>query len=118
MATESLRVVLPAACCGRHPLSLLPNLFDPPRRALVPVAHRVGGPGRTLVGVARSAWIWNLVPVRHRGSDEPEGVRVNKGARRAFGFDHRHVAGDALAARTAIFVMRVLFERGGAWAVG
>src|SRR5579859_2419464 len=43
-------------------------LFDPPRRALVPVARRVGGPRSILIGMARSARVRNLVLVRHHGS--------------------------------------------------
>ena len=75
------------------------------------MAHRVGGPRSTLIGMARSARIRNLVLVRHNGSDELESMRVNQGSGRAFSFDCRHVAGDTLAARTAILVMRMLFDR-------
>ena len=92
-------------------------LFDPPRRALVPVAHRVGGPRSTLIGMARSARVRNLILLRHHGSNELESMRVNQGAGRAFGFDCRHVAGDALAARTAILVVRMLFDRGRPWTI-
>ena len=92
-------------------------LFDPPRRALVPMSHRVSGPRSTLIGMARSARIRNLVLVRHHGGDELESMRVNKGAGRAFRFDCRHVAGDTLAARTSILVVRVLFDSGCPWTI-
>lgn len=62
-------------------------LLDPPGRSLVPVPHRVSGPGGILIGMARSAGVRNLVPVRHYGSYELESMRVNKGAGRAFGFN-------------------------------
>jgi len=61
--------------------------------------------------MTRSARVRNLVLVRHHRSDELEGMRVNEGVRRTLGLDCRHVAGDALAARAAILVVRVLFDR-------
>ena len=81
------------------------------------MAHRVGGPRGIFIGVTRSTRIRNLVLVRHPGSDEPERMRVNKGAGRSFSFDCRHVTRDALATRSAILVVRVLFDRGCAGAV-
>ena len=76
------------------------------------MAHRLGGPGSTLIRMARSAGVGNLILVGHHGSDKPESMCVNKSTWRAFGFDCRHMAGDALAAGTAILVVRVLFDRG------
>ena len=81
------------------------------------MAHRVSGPRSTRIGMARSARVRNLVLLRHHGSDELESMCVNKGAGRAFGFDCRHMAGDALAARAAILVVRMLFDRGCPWTI-
>ena len=60
--------------------------------------------------MAGSAGIRNLVFSRHHRGDEVKSMRVNKGAGRAFRFDRRHMAGDALAARTTILVMRMLLD--------
>ena len=90
--------------------------FHSPRRIFGPVTHRFGGPGAGLIGMASGAGIWNFVFVGHGGIDEGEAVsadfRVGDG-----GFDLRHVAGDALAARGILLVMCVLFESSCARAV-
>ena len=67
--------------------------------------------------MARGAWIGDFVFVRHSWRDESERMGVNIRARDTFRFDLRHVAGDALTSRTAIFVVRMPFERGHARAV-
>ena len=61
--------------------------------------------------MARRAWIRNLVLVRHRRSDELEGMGTDERAWHAFGLDLRHVTSHALASGTAILVMRVLLQR-------
>ena len=81
------------------------------------MADRISCPRRALIGMTRSAGVRNLVLVRHHRSDELEGMRVNEGARRTLGLDCRHMAGDALAAWTAILVVRVLFDRGCPWTI-
>jgi len=82
------------------------------------VAHRIGGPRSILIGMARRARIGNLVLIRHHGGDELESMRVNKGVGRAFSFDCWHVAGDALAARATILVVRMLLDSGCARTIG
>ena len=77
-----------------------------------------GGPGGVFVGMARRAWVRNLVLTRHGGADETEGMRMHEGARNSFRLDVRHVARDTLASRAAFPVVRVLFEGGGARAIG
>ena len=66
--------------------------------------------------MAARAGIGDFVFVGHRGSYEIESVGTHKRAGNG-DFDFGHVAGDALAAGGAGFVMRVRFERGGAGAV-
>ena len=61
--------------------------------------------------MTRCAWIGNLVLVGHRWCDEPESVGVNKSLRWAFRLNRWHVARDALTARAAILVVRVLLDR-------
>ena len=63
--------------------------------------------------MARSAGVRNLVLVRHRGGYKLERVRMNEGVWRSFCFDGGHVTGYALAPSTTLFVMRMLFNRGG-----
>ena len=67
--------------------------------------------------MTRSAWIGNLVLVRHLWRYEPESMGVDLHIRES-GFNLRHVAGDALASGTAIFVMGVLCQGRGARTVG
>lgn len=52
----------------------------------------------------------DFVFVGHRRCNEAKSVRVHKCVRRPFGFDLRHVAGNALASRRILFVMRVFLE--------
>src|SRR6185437_7860523 len=92
-------------------------LRQSPRRSLVPLAHGIGGPLRTFIGMARSAGVRDFVFVRHRRSNKSESVRVNHRLDRAFGFNCRHVAGHALASGTSLFVMSMFFDRRGAWTV-
>ena len=80
--------------------------------------HSIVGPCRRLIRMARNAWIGNLVLFRHRWRDETESVSVNESIGHAFGFDCRHVAGHALTARAAVFVVCVFFNGWGARAVG
>ena len=63
------------------------------------------------------AWIGNFIFVRHGWRDEPERMRMNIRARDPFAFNLWHMAGNALAPRTAVFVMGVFFERGRARAI-
>ena len=67
--------------------------------------------------MARSAWIGNLVFVRHRGRDEPKSVSVNHRIGRAFHFNRWHVASNALVARAALLVVRVFLDSRCPWAV-
>ncbi len=71
------------------------------------MAKSVRGPGRGLIGVARSAGVGDLVFVGHGWRDELKGVRVyvDIGDCR---LDCRHVAINALASRRARAMMRVL----------
>lgn len=57
------------------------------------------------------ARVRDLVSIGHRWRYEAKCMGVNKGTRNAFTFNLRHVARNTLASRTAIFVMRVFFER-------
>lgn len=95
----------------------LRRLFGSPGRTFRPVAHRISSPGGGFIRVAGRARIGNLVFVCHRGRDEFERVRVNERACRTFGFNFRHVTGDALASCAALFVMSMFFDRGRARAV-
>jgi hypothetical protein len=52
----------------------------------------------------------NFIPVSYLGRNEAEGVGVHKRSRHTFGFNLRHVAGDALASRAASLVMRMFFD--------
>src|ERR1700731_3016452 len=89
------------------------SLLQSPRRTLWPVAHGFGGPGGGFVGVAGGARVGDFVFVGHVRRDEGERVgadfHVGDG-----GGDFRHVTGDATAAGGTFFVVRVLFEGGGA----
>ena len=70
-----------------------------------------------LIRVTTGARIGNLELFAHRWRDEPERVAadVDIGDRL---FDLRHVAGDAVAARTAFRMVRVIFDRGRMRAIG
>ena len=61
--------------------------------------------------MTRSAWIGNLVLVRHRRRDELKSVSVNKSCRWTFRFNRWHVARDAVVAGAAGRVMGVLLNR-------
>ena len=74
------------------------------------MAHGIGSPRSGLIRMARSARIGDLVFIRHPWRDESERVRVNERAGRAFGFDFRHVTGDALAACAALFVVSMFLD--------
>jgi len=84
-------------------------LLKPPRGTLSPIAQFVGRPRRGFVGVTGGAWIGDLIFIRHLRRDKPEGVSMYESARNTLCFDLRHMAGYALASRTAVFVMRMLF---------
>lgn len=94
------------------------TLAHVPGRGLGPVGHGFAGPSGGLVCVAKGAWVGDLVLVGHRGGDETEGVGVDHGAGHTFALDLRHVAGDALTAGAAVFVVRVGSERGSVRSVG
>ena len=81
------------------------------------MAYRLRRPGGCLIRMAHRARIGNLVFVGHCRSDETEGMGVNIHAG-DFGLESWHMARGALAAGAALLVMRVLFEGGGAGAVG
>ena len=91
-------------------------LLQAPGGAFGPVAHGFGGPGGGFVFVTLGARIGDFVFVGHVRRDEGESVGadfyVGDG-----GGDFGHVAGDATAAGGTFFVVRVLFECGGAGAV-
>jgi hypothetical protein len=109
------------------------------------VTHRARASGTILFPIARSqfnrqgdrSFQWRTVSVAHSDdlsawqelyglgiwyltveADEFERMRTDKRVRRPFRLDLRHVAGNALAAGAVLFVMRMLFERGGARPVG
>ena len=63
------------------------------------------------------ARVGNFVFIGHRRRDETERVRVDESVGQTFGFDRGHAAGHALAAGAARGVVRVFFDRRGAWAV-
>lgn len=77
------------------------------------MTHRLFRPSRGLTGMTRRARIRNPILGCSRRRDEPEGVRVHHRPRNAFGFDGRHVTGNALAPSAFVFVMGVFRERGG-----
>jgi hypothetical protein len=72
--------------------------LKPPRRPLLPTAHRARRPRRRLVLVAGGARIRNAVLVGHRGRDEREGVRSHFYVAN-LRLNFRHVALDAAATR-------------------
>ena len=80
------------------------------------MAHGFGGPGGGFVFVTLSTRVGDFVFVGHVWRDERKCVgadfHVGDG-----GFDFWHVAGNAAAAGGTFFVVRVLFDRGGARAV-
>ena len=90
--------------------ALLRELRNPPGRRARPPLELVGGPGGGLVLMARGAGVRHPILVRHRGRDEPEGVGADERAGHAFAFDLRHMAGHALAAAAAVFVVGVLLQ--------
>lgn len=81
------------------------------------MAHRLFRPSRRFTRMTGSARTRNPILVCGRRRDEPEGMGMNERSRNAFGFDGRHMAGNALASGAAIFVVRVFGERGGVWPV-
>ena len=81
------------------------------------MAHRLFRPSRRFTRVAGSARTRNPIFVGRRWRNEPEGMGMNERSRNAFGFDGRHMAGNALASGAAIFVVRVFRERGRVWPV-
>jgi hypothetical protein len=91
-------------------------LVETPGRALGPVAQGFGGPGGGFIRVTGRAGIWDFVLVCHGRGDEGKSVSANFDVGDS-GLDLWHVAGDALASRSAGLVMGVLFERGGAGSV-
>ena len=76
------------------------------------MAHRLSRPSCGFPHMTGSARTRYPILVGRRRRDEPERMRVYKRARNTFGFNGRHVTGDALASGAAIFVMRVFRERG------
>ena len=74
-------------------------------------------PSRGLIGVARRAWVGDLVLVCHLRRNEGKRVRANLDVR--YGrIDLRHVAGHALASWRPLLVMRMLLERSRARPIG
>ena len=71
----------------------------------------LGCPRGGLIVVTGSTWVGDLVLVRHLRRDESEGMCVHVSSGNTFRFDCRHVTGDALASRTALFMVSVLFNR-------
>ena len=86
---------------------------ETPGRTLGPVAQSFYGPGGGFIRVTGRAGIWDFVLVCHSRVDEGESVSADFDVGDS-GLDLRHVAGDALASRSAGLVMGVLLERGGA----
>ena len=70
------------------------------------MAHGLCRPRGGLIRVTRRTWIGDFVFVRHRWSNERKGVRAHEDARNC-NFDFWHVAGNAIAARRAVFVVRM-----------
>ena len=91
-------------------------LLQTPGGTLGSVAHGFGGPSGGFVLVALGARVGDFVFVGHVRGDKGEGVGADFHLGEGGG-DFWHVAGDATAAGGAFFVVRVLFERGGARAV-
>src|SRR5262249_31308293 len=89
-----------------------------PGGPFAPMTYHFRGPLRRLVFMARIARIGNLVLRGRSWCDELECVRTDKGVRRPFRLDQRHVAGYALAPGTILLVMRMLFERDGSRPIG
>ena len=88
-------------------------LLEPPRGAFGPVTHCFFCPSSGFVLVTGRARIRNLVSIGHRWREEAKRMGMNKGPWNAFRLNLRHVARYALASRTAVFMMRVFFERSG-----
>lgn len=79
--------------------------------------HHVARPRRSLIRMARRARIGNLVFVSHHWRDEAESVSMNHRICRAFRFNRRHVASDALTTYAAFLVVRVFLDSRCSWAV-
>src|SRR6266478_5063416 len=56
---------------------IIPRLFYTPRRTAGPLAQRLAGPLRRLVGMARIAGIGHLILYRRRRRNEFESVRAD-----------------------------------------
>lgn len=70
------------------------------------MAQRIGGPSRSLIGVAGSARIRDLVFLRHRRRDERERVCMHIDVR--YGrLDRRHMAAHTFAGRSPLAMMSV-----------
>ena len=76
------------------------------------MAHRLFRPSRRFTRMTGSTRTRNPILVCRRRRDEAERMRVHERAWNAFGFDGRHMTGNALASGAAIFVVRVFRERG------
>lgn len=74
------------------------------------MTHRIRSPRSRLVFVARGAGVRYLVFFRHRGGDELEGMRANKGARDALTLDLWHMTRHTLAAWAAVSMVSMLFH--------
>lgn len=104
----------PATNPGETRLKRAPSQSESlaPGRLLRPTTDSILGPGCGLVPVTGSACVRNSVLVRHRWGAEAEGVSANKRSGNPFRLDRGHVAGNAIAASAAVFVVRVFFESG------
>ncbi len=67
--------------------------------------------------MARGAWVRHIVLVGHCWSNELKRMGAHERTGNTFALDLRHMAGDALAARTAILVVGVLFESCRVWTI-
>ena len=74
--------------------------------------QRIRGPGGGLIRMACGAGIRNLVLVGHRRRYESKRMRAYFHVRNR-GFDFRHMAGNATAARRSFFVMGMFLDRSG-----
>ena len=70
----------------------------------------LGCPARGPIGVTRSAWVGDLVFVRHFWRYEPKRVGMNSHVREG-GLNLWHVTRHTLGSRAPNFVVGVLFER-------
>lgn len=119
LGTEGLGVVeepIRLAQTGNTTIPCVRRSVHAPRRSLWPVPQSLGGPSGALVCMASRTGIRDFIFVGHCGGYEGKGMRSHLHIRNCY-FDFGHVTSNATASCRVFFVMRMLFDGGGARAI-